>query len=96
MILIVLVICLRRFSGTTKSVPMDILYKDNFFLSVNKPPGILVHQTRIDKHDKRNLVMEISQALNLEVKVIHRLDKPVTGVMLFALNNEAAIKPSKP
>lgn len=69
---------------------MKILFQDDFFVAVDKPAGLLVHPTRLDRYDPRNLVDELSDELNIRPRVIHRLDKAVSGVILFALSSEAA------
>jgi len=61
----------------------DVLYRDNELLGVNKPAGIPVHGSRILEGQPKTL---LSMVRNLEGKpahVVHRLDRPVSGVMLF-------------
>ena len=57
---------------------------------VNKPSGLLVHKSSIDYHETRNLVDELNRRLNCRVHPVHRLDKPTSGIVVLALNADAA------
>lgn len=69
---------------------MKILYQDEHFVAVNKPAGLLVHRSDIDRHETRFAVQLLRDQLGRRVFPVHRLDKPTAGVLLFALNAEAA------
>lgn len=73
---------------------LNILYSDKDILVVEKPAGIAV-QTR--KLTEKDLVSEIKNHLSQKNKktnpylgIIHRLDQPVRGILVFALNEKAA------
>ena len=78
----------------TKAVPTDetlpILFQDEYLVAINKPAGLLVHRSPIDRHETRYAVQLLRRQLGQRVYPVHRLDKPTSGVMLFALNREAA------
>jgi 23S rRNA pseudouridine1911/1915/1917 synthase len=77
--------------------PLEILFEDNHCLAVAKPSGIgsahfqgrdqtmdrLVKQYLKDKHHKPG---------NVFLGVVHRLDKLVSGVLLFARTSKAAAR----
>ncbi len=67
----------------------SILFQDDHFIAVNKPAGLLIHKSDIDKHETRFLLQEIRNQIGQKVYPIHRLDKPTSGVVLLALNPEA-------
>ncbi|MBF6650329.1 tRNA pseudouridine(65) synthase TruC [Methylobacter sp. BlB1] len=69
---------------------MKILYQDDYFVAVNKPAGLLVHRSEIDRHETRFAVQMLRDQLGRRVFPVHRLDKPTAGVLLFALSPEAA------
>jgi tRNA pseudouridine65 synthase len=69
---------------------MKILYQDDHFIAVNKPAGLLVHRSEIDRHETRFAVQMLRDQLGRRVFPVHRLDKPTAGVLLFALSPEAA------
>lgn len=73
----------------TESV-LPILYRDSHCVVINKPPALLVHRSSIDRHDTRAVVQMLRDQLEATVYPVHRLDKPTSGVLLFALSHEAA------
>jgi len=70
--------------------PLTILYRDDDVVAVHKPPGVLVHRTRIDAGDGRALLQLLRDQLGVPVHPAHRLDKGTSGVVLFALHADAA------
>lgn len=69
---------------------LEIVYQDEYFVAINKPAGLLVHPTIIDKHENHVALKRLRNQLGQRVYIIHRLDKPTSGVLLFALSSEAA------
>ena len=47
-----------------------------------------MHRSLLDKHETRYLVQELRNAVGAHVYPVHRLDKPTSGVILFALQAE--------
>ncbi len=70
--------------------PLDIIYQDQWLVAINKPPGLLVHRSLIDKHVTRFALQEVRNQLGQHVYPVHRLDKPTSGVLVFALSPVAA------
>ena len=68
----------------------EILYIDDWLVAVNKPSGLLVHRSRIDKEAKRFALQEVRRLTGRYVHPLHRLDKPTSGVLLFAFDKETA------
>ncbi len=84
MILSKLFICgsaaLRSFV-TKKSLCMNklhILYQDDGLVAVDKPAGILVHQTRIPESDDQVVMKILRDQLGQKIYTIHRLDRPTS------------------
>ena len=73
------------------SQPLSIIHQDDDLVAINKVSGLLVHRSPIDKHETRFAVQELRNQLGRHVYPLHRLDKPTSGVLTFALSNEAAV-----
>jgi tRNA pseudouridine65 synthase len=69
---------------------LDILYRDDFLVAINKPSGLLVHRSDIDRHETRFAVQLLRDQIGRRVFPLHRLDKPTSGVLLFALDADTA------
>jgi tRNA pseudouridine65 synthase len=69
---------------------VELLYRDNDLVAVNKPSGIAVHRGWSD--DATPLLQRVRQQLGVRVYPVHRLDRATSGVVLFALNSEVARK----
>ncbi len=77
--------------------PPDILWEDNHVLAVNKPSGLLTmgdstgSPTLVDAV-KRYLKEKYHKPGDVFLGVVHRLDRPVSGVVLFARTSKAAAR----
>lgn len=69
---------------------LDILYLDDYLVAVNKPAGMLVHRSWLDRHETQFVMQTLRDQIGRHVFPIHRLDRPTSGVLLFALNGEIA------
>lgn len=69
---------------------LDILYRDDELIAINKPAGMLVHRSWLDKAETLFAMQTLRDQINQHVFPIHRLDRPTSGVLLFALNSEMA------
>jgi tRNA pseudouridine65 synthase len=72
------------------AAPMDILFRDEHLVAVHKPAGLLVHRSALDRHETDFALQRARDQLGQRVYPVHRLDKPVAGVLLFALSESAA------
>jgi tRNA pseudouridine65 synthase len=66
-----------------------ILYRDDRYIAIHKPAGLLVHRSAISE-DKRFLLQLLRNQLGQWVYPIHRLDRPTSGIILFGLDPDAA------
>lgn len=76
---------------------LDILYEDNHCLAVAKPPGVpSTHfqgrEQPLDRLVKQYLKEKYHKPGNVFLGIVHRLDKPVSGVLLFARTSKAAAR----
>ncbi len=71
--------------------PLREIYRDPWLLAVHKPAGLLVHRSPIDKHETE-FALQYARTLNGgdHVYPVHRLDRPTSGVLLFARDTETA------
>ncbi len=86
-----LFMCIIRISETGVDVSktnISILYEDLEIILVNKPSGISVTADRSGAPDVRKLLSEQIKSLG-ELRLVHRLDKDTSGVLLLAKTVEA-------
>ncbi len=69
---------------------LEIIYLDEYIVAINKPSNLLVHRSWIDKEETRFAMMMVRDQIGQYVYPIHRLDKPTSGVLVFALSKEVA------
>lgn len=76
-----------------KANPLRLIYRDEALLVVHKPAGLLVHRSPIDRHETE-FALQYARELNdgEHVYPVHRLDKPTSGLLVFARSPEAATK----
>ncbi|WP_141734647.1 RluA family pseudouridine synthase [Oligoflexus tunisiensis] len=79
---------MNRFLTLGLQPVLEILYQDKALLAVNKPAGLLFHG--YTKGLPMPLVDQIKAEVQPYVGVVHRLDRPVSGVALFARNSKVA------
>lgn len=75
---------------TKSAVSLEIIYQDRYIIAVNKPAGMLVHRSWLDRHETQFVMQILRDQINQLVYPVHRLDRPTSGVLLFALNPETA------
>jgi tRNA pseudouridine65 synthase len=69
---------------------LEILYKDDDIVVVNKPAGMLVHRGERDAPGTLPLLQCLRDQLGVRVYPVHRLDKMTSGVIVLALSSEVA------
>lgn len=73
---------------------MEVLYEDNHIIVANKMPGEIVQGDKTGDEPlsdtlKRYLKEKYAKPGNVFLGVVHRLDRPVSGVVLFAKTSKA-------
>jgi tRNA pseudouridine65 synthase len=68
---------------------LPILYQDDHIVAIDKPAGLLVHRTVLDRHETRFAVQLLRDQIGRHVWPVHRLDRGTSGVLLFALDAES-------
>jgi len=77
--------------------PLDILYEDNHCLAIAKPSGwasthFQGRSETLDRAVKQYLKTKHQKPGNVFLGIVHRLDKAVSGVLLFARTSKAAAR----
>src|SRR3978361_322090 len=72
----------------------DILYEDNHLIAVNKHAGDIVQvddtgDESLDEKVKKYIAKKYNKPNGAFLGVVHRLDRPVSGVILFAKTSKA-------
>jgi 23S rRNA pseudouridine1911/1915/1917 synthase len=83
---------------TAKTI--EILYEDNHIIAVNKPAGVLVQGDKTGDQTLADLVKDYIKVTkdkpgDVYLGIVHRLDRPVSGVVLFAKTSKALIRLNK-
>lgn len=75
----------------------NIIYEDNDIIVCYKPAGMATQTRRIGQQDMESFIRNYRAAKNEPpyVGIVHRLDQPVEGVMVFAKNQNAAASLSR-
>ena len=79
---------------------MEILYEDNHFIAINKHNNELVQGDRtgdisLDQKIKHYLKQQYHKPGNVYLGVTHRIDRPVSGVVLFTKTSKALSRMNK-
>lgn len=76
---------------------LDIIYEDGDILVCHKPAGVATQTKRLGQQDMESLLKNyrVKKGEPPQIWVVHRLDQPVEGVMVFAKNQKAAADLSK-
>lgn len=85
-------------TGTNPDLP--ILFEDNHLLAIHKPKGVLSQEDHTGSADVVKLCKEYLKHAydkpgNVYLGLLHRLDKPVSGVMILAKTSKAASRLSE-
>ncbi len=69
---------------------LEILYQDEYFVAVDKPAGLFVHRSYMDRDEIYFALQLVRDQVGQYVYPLHRLDRPTSGVLLFALTKDVA------
>ena len=76
---------------------LEIIHEDNDIILCRKPAGIATQTKRLGQQDMESLLKNYraKKGETPYIGVVHRLDQPVEGIMVFAKNQKAAAGLSK-
>jgi tRNA pseudouridine65 synthase len=69
---------------------LPVLYIDEDLVVVNKPSGLLVHRSHIDRNATEFAMQVVRDQIGQFVYPVHRLDRSTSGALVFALSQAAA------
>ncbi|MDO1509670.1 MULTISPECIES: tRNA pseudouridine(65) synthase TruC [unclassified Neisseria] len=69
---------------------LEIIYRNAYCIAVNKPAGMLVHRSWLDSRETQFVMQTLRDQIGRRVYPVHRLDRPTSGVLLFALDSKSA------
>src|SRR5690242_1338395 len=72
------------------SQPLEILFRSDRFIVIDKPSGLLTHRTELARHERDCCMTRLRNQLGSWVYPVNRLDRATSGLVLFALDAEAA------
>jgi tRNA pseudouridine65 synthase len=67
---------------------LDIIYRDEQLIAINKPHGLLVHRSKIANDAAVFALQLLRDQIGQRVYPVHRIDRKTGGVLLFALSKE--------
>lgn len=73
---------------TIQEDKISVLYESDSILVVEKPSGICIHPTH--EHPQDNLETLLEEEYAISLYPVTRLDKPVSGIVVFAKHHKAA------
>lgn len=79
---------------------IDIVYEDNHIIAVNKPAGIAVQAAEKGERDllervKKYIKERDNKPGNVFLGLVHRIDRPVSGIVIFAKTSKGASRLSE-
>ena len=86
---------LQRIANNIKPIDLNVLYKGNGLMAINKPYGVPVHQGPKVKRSIVDLFPELEKHHELSpqsLALANRLDKNASGVLLLTYNKDTATK----
>ncbi|PLX97659.1 MAG: pseudouridylate synthase [Desulfuromonas sp.] len=73
-----------------RDTPITVLYRDAHLIAVHKPAGMVVHPTDLARLEKISLMGLVRRMVRHRIWPVHRLDRPTSGVIVFALDRATA------
>ena len=71
-------------------IPLQILYQDEFLVAIDKPAGMIVHPGRDPEGPELIAMKRLRDQIGQRIYTVHRLDRPTSGVLLFALDKQTS------
>lgn len=65
---------------------LEIIYRDEHIIAINKPHGLLVHRSKYADDAKVFAMQELRNQIGQYVYPCHRIDRKTSGVLLFTLD----------
>ncbi|WP_412469007.1 pseudouridine synthase [Pedobacter sp. KLB.chiD] len=70
---------------------LEIIYQDDNLIAINKPHGLLVHQSSIARDATEFALQVLRDQVGKHVSPVHRLDRKTSGILLFAFDKKSEV-----
>ncbi|KQS28450.1 pseudouridine synthase [Pedobacter sp. Leaf194] len=70
---------------------LEVIYQDDYVIAINKPHGLLVHQSSIARDAKEFALQLLRDQVGKHVSPVHRLDRKTSGILLFAFDKDSEV-----
>ncbi len=70
---------------------LEIIYQDEHLIAINKPHGLLVHQSSIARDATEFALQLLRDQVGKHVSPVHRLDRKTSGILLFAFDKVSEV-----
>ena len=74
---------------------LDILFRDEYLIAINKPHDLLVHRSPIAADVEEFALQLLRNQIGQKVNPVHRIDRKTGGVLLFAFSKPIEIAMQK-
>ncbi|MGZ3753099.1 MAG: pseudouridine synthase [Mucilaginibacter sp.] len=74
---------------------LDILFRDDYLIAINKPHDLLVHRSPIAADVEEFALQLLRDQVGQKVNPVHRLDRKTGGALLFAFSKPIEIEMQK-
>jgi tRNA pseudouridine65 synthase len=69
---------------------LDILYHDDFLAVVDKPAGLMVHDSKLARGETDFAADRLREQFGKPIFLVHRLDRATSGCLLLAFDRDSA------
>jgi len=69
---------------------LDILYRDDRLAVVNKPAGLMVHDSKLARGETDFAADRLREQFGQPIFLVHRLDRATSGCLLLAFDRDSA------
>ncbi|MCG9730443.1 tRNA pseudouridine(65) synthase TruC [Shewanella sp. Isolate13] len=69
---------------------IEVLFEDDDVVVIHKPAGLLVHRSYLARRERFFAMQLTRDKVGCHVFPVHRLDRPTSGILLFAKSSEMA------
>lgn len=74
---------------------LEIIYRDEHLIAINKPHGLLVHRSPIAADASEFALQLLRDQIGMKVNPVHRIDRKTGGILLFAFDKQTEIAMQK-
>lgn len=67
---------------------LSIIYQDEDLVVIDKPSGLMVHRSKMAHGVKEFALQLLRDQIGRKVYPVHRLDRPTSGILVFALSEQ--------